>query len=45
MSRVYPDPPENCQLNVKNCLKVDIFFKKITIGNFCEKYDNFLTKC
>ena len=24
------DPPENCHLTVKNCQKLDIFFKKLT---------------
>ena len=45
------DPPENCQLIVKNCQKLDIFFKKIgknfhffkkiAIGNFFEKNEHF----
>ena len=51
--RVRPDPPENWHLNVKNCQKLDnffkkklpkiffFFFKKIANGNFFEKNDKF----
>ena len=46
--RYTPDPPENCQLNVKKIdfkklAKIVNFFNKIAnaIGNFVEKNDNF----
>jgi len=34
-----PDPPENCHLTVKKLPKILIFFKKIAIGNFFERYE------
>ena len=45
--QVYPrwcqsDPPENCHLNVKKLQKLDLFLKKIAIGNFFFKYVKFL---
>ena len=35
-----PGPPENCQLNVKKCQKLDLFLKKIARSSFGQFFDS-----